>query len=48
MTVTEWDEWGNPLADSDVYDYMKLHSPDENIATIDYPTIPAITSLNAT
>ncbi len=23
LTVTEWDEWGNPLNDSDVYAYVK-------------------------
>jgi len=27
LTVTEWDEWGNPLSDSDVYHYMKSYSP---------------------
>ena len=32
LTVTEWDEWGNPLADSDVYAYMKSYSPYENVA----------------
>ena len=27
LTVTEWDEWGNPLSDSDVYSYMKSYRP---------------------
>ena len=31
LTVTEWDEWGNPLSDSDVYHYMKSYSPYENV-----------------
>ncbi|WEV59347.1 prolyl oligopeptidase family serine peptidase [Bifidobacterium sp. ESL0728] len=30
LTVTEWDEWGDPLHDEKVYDYMKSYSPYEN------------------
>lgn len=30
LTVTEWDEWGDPLHDKNVYDYMKSYSPYEN------------------
>ncbi|GAC1652945.1 MAG: S9 family peptidase [Mycobacterium sp.] len=48
LTVTEWDEWGNPLEDKDVYAYMKSYSPYENIAAKDYPPILAMTSLNDT
>jgi oligopeptidase B len=48
LTVTEWDEWGNPLADSDVYAYMKSYSPYENVAADSYPAILAMTSLNDT
>ncbi|WP_063035451.1 S9 family peptidase [Nocardia grenadensis] len=48
LTVIEWDEWGNPLADKDVYEYMKSYSPYENIAAKDYPAILAITSINDT
>ncbi|MFI5502926.1 S9 family peptidase [Nocardia asteroides] len=48
LTVIEWDEWGNPLADKDVYEYMKSYSPYENVAAKDYPAILAITSLNDT
>ncbi len=48
LTVIEWDEWGNPLADKDVYDYMKSYSPYENVAAKDYPAILAITSINDT
>jgi len=48
LTVTEWDEWGNPLADSDVYYYMKSYSPYENVSAKDYPPILAMTSLNDT
>ncbi|ASF10321.1 protease II [Nocardia brasiliensis NBRC 14402] len=48
LTVIEWDEWGNPLADKDVYDYMKSYAPYENIEAKDYPAILAITSINDT
>ncbi len=48
LTVTEWEEWGNPLADPEVYAYMKSYSPYENLAATDYPAILAITSLNDT
>jgi oligopeptidase B len=48
LTVTEWEEWGNPLADKDVYFYMKSYSPYENIAPKHYPRILAMTSLNDT
>jgi oligopeptidase B len=48
LTVTEWDEWGNPLEDRDVYFYMKSYSPYENIEAKDYPAILAMTSLNDT
>jgi oligopeptidase B len=48
LTVTEWDEWGNPLRNSDVYDYVKSYSPYENVAAQHYPAILAMTSLNDT
>ena len=48
LTVTEWDEWGNPLEDPDVYHYMKSYSPYENVETREYPAILAMTSLNDT
>jgi len=48
LTVVEWEEWGNPLADPEVYAYMKSYSPYENVAVRDYPAILATTSLNDT
>lgn len=48
LTVIEWDEWGNPLADPKVYEYMKTYSPYENIGRHQYPAILAVTSLNDT
>ena len=48
LTVTEWDEWGNPLDDAEVYRYMKSYSPYENVESKRYPAILAMTSLNDT
>ncbi len=48
LTVIEWDEWGNPLEDPEVYAYMKSYSPYENVGAHDYPAILAVTSLNDT
>lgn len=48
LTVIEWEEWGNPLADPEVYAYMKSYTPYENVEAKDYPPILAITSLNDT
>ncbi len=49
LTVIEWDEWGDPLHDPDVYAYMKSYSPYENVREgVEYPRILAVTSLNDT
>ena len=48
LTVTEWEEWGNPLEDPEVYAYMKSYTPYENVSAVDYPAILAVTSLNDT
>ncbi|MEU7986533.1 S9 family peptidase [Streptosporangium canum] len=48
LTVIEWDEWGDPLHNADVYEYMKSYSPYENVDDRVYPPILAITSLNDT
>ncbi|TYC06533.1 S9 family peptidase [Micromonospora sp. WP24] len=48
LTVTEWEEWGNPLDDPEVYAYMKSYTPYENVTAVDYPAILAVTSLNDT
>jgi len=46
LTVTEWDEWGNPLDDKDAYFYMKSYSPYENVSARSYPAILATAGLN--
>lgn len=48
LSAYEWEEWGNPLTDPEVYDYMKSYSPYENIRPVHYPMIAAVTSLNDT
>lgn len=49
LTVVEWDEWGDPLHDPEVYAYMKTYTPYENIRSgTAYPRILAMTSLNDT
>ena len=48
LTVTEWEEWGDPLHDSQVYAYMKSYSPYENVTGQAYPPIFALTGLNDT
>jgi oligopeptidase B len=49
LTVVEWDEWGDPLHDADVYAYMKSYTPYENVRDdAAYPRILATTSLNDT
>jgi oligopeptidase B len=49
LTIPEWEEWGDPLHDPDVYRYMKSYTPYENVAAgPEYPPILAVTSLNDT
>ncbi|MBM3717210.1 MAG: S9 family peptidase, partial [Actinobacteria bacterium] len=49
LTVIEWDEWGDPLHDAEVYAYMKSYTPYENVRSdATYPRILAVTSLNDT
>ncbi|MGL3806879.1 S9 family peptidase [Paeniglutamicibacter sp. R2-26] len=48
LSALEWEEWGNPIEDADVYAYMKSYTPYENVAALPYPKIAAVTSLNDT
>jgi oligopeptidase B len=53
LTVTEWDEWGDPLHDEAVYRYMKSYSPYENAPSdarpvAGFPRILITTSMNDT
>jgi oligopeptidase B len=47
LTVTEYDEWGDPH-DPEAYDYLAGYAPYENVAPLDYPPILATTSLHDT
>jgi oligopeptidase B len=46
LTITEWEEWGNPVEDPEVYAYMKAYSPYDNVGPQPYPTILATAGLN--
>lgn len=48
LTVTEWEEWGNPLESAEVYAYVRGYTPYENVADRGYPPILAVTSLHDT
>jgi oligopeptidase B len=39
LTVTEWEEWGDPVHDPDLYQYMKSYSPYDNVEAKDYPAL---------
>jgi oligopeptidase B len=52
LTVTEWEEWGNPVADAEIYRVMKSYSPYDNVRSVDddgtpvrYPDILATAGL---
>jgi len=32
LTVTEYDEWGNPTASKEAYEYIRSYSPYDNVA----------------
>jgi oligopeptidase B len=48
LSALEWEEWGNPIEDAEVFEYMRSYSPYENVSAQDYPLIAARTSLNDT
>ena len=48
LSALEWEEWGNPIEDPEVYRYMQAYTPYENVRAVDYPAIAAVTSLNDT
>lgn len=48
LTVGEWEEWGDPYHDAEVYDYIASYAPYENIEAKPYPPILAVTSINDT
>jgi oligopeptidase B len=48
LTVTEYDEWGNPAGDPETYDYLAGYAPYDNVASAAVPAILATTSVNDT
>jgi oligopeptidase B len=48
LTVTEYDEWGDPASDPQTYEYLHGYAPYDNVAAVDYPPILAETSLHDT
>jgi oligopeptidase B len=48
LTVTEYDEWGNPEADPEAYATIAAYSPYDNVTPRRYPAILAETSFHDT
>jgi oligopeptidase B len=53
LTVGEWEEWGNPVADPEAYAVMRSYSPYDNVRATDgtgaplrYPDVLATAGLN--
>ncbi len=53
LTVLEWEEWGNPVEDPEIYSVMKAYSPYDNVRGVDeqgrpvrYPDILATGGLS--
>ncbi len=53
LTVLEWEEWGNPVEDPEIYQVMKSYSPYDNVRSVDaegrpvrYPDILATAGLS--
>ena len=48
LTVTEWEEWGNPISDELIYRTMRSYSPIDNVTPRPYPSVLATAGLNDT
>jgi oligopeptidase B len=46
LTITEWEEWGNPVEDLEAYSYMKSYSPVDNVVAAAYPAMYVSGGLN--
>ncbi len=46
LTVTEWEEWGNPRDDVRAYSYMKSYSPYDNVGPAAHPWMYVTAGLN--
>jgi len=46
LTITEWEEWGDPVHDLAVYELMKSYSPYDNVEAKEYPALLVTGGLN--
>ena len=46
LTPIEWPEWGNPIEDPVVFDYIRSYSPYDQLTARDYPPILVTAGLN--
>jgi oligopeptidase B len=46
LTIGEWEEWGNPVEERAVYEYIKSYSPYDNVRPQSYPAMLVTTGLN--
>jgi oligopeptidase B len=46
LTVTEWEEWGNPARDPLIYTTMKGYAPYDNVTAQEYPAMLVTGGLN--
>jgi oligopeptidase B len=48
LTVTEWEEWGDPASSEEIYRAMRGYAPYENVGPAPYPSVLATAGLNDT
>jgi oligopeptidase B len=46
LTVIEWEEWGDPVTDPEVYCVIKSYSPYDNVVSKAYPALLVRAGLN--
>jgi oligopeptidase B len=46
LTITEWEEWGDPVHDPAMYDYIKGYAPYDNVTDQRHPTLLVTAGLN--
>jgi oligopeptidase B len=46
LTVTEWEEWGDPVHDATAYATIRSYSPYDNVAAVAYPSMYVTAGLN--
>jgi oligopeptidase B len=46
LTVTEWEEWGNPKEDPEAYAYLRSYAPYDNVGPHPYPRMLVTAGFN--